>query len=122
MKEAVVNEVKLIPDLPVDDVLHEIRRLGREGDISQRAIGYYLRDLTRRNAFPPGFISAAHWAARKLGRDVKTLRRMERVAEPAHGRFATLSSLPRARRRLLTGTARRITGDRIAEIGDTWPS
>ena len=58
--------IELVAGLPRDDLLQKLYFHNRQGEISQRALGYYLLDMHRRGEFRPGFRSAAHWAEEKL--------------------------------------------------------
>ncbi len=57
---------ELVRGLPRRELLERIRFHHRQGEVAERALGFYLLDMERRKAYRPGFESAADWARRQL--------------------------------------------------------
>ncbi len=83
------NTVRLVGGLPKNELVEKLLFHHRQGEIAERALGFYLLDMQRRREFRPGFQSAACWAAEKLGieqadRLVLTAERIENLPAIDH--------------------------------------
>jgi hypothetical protein len=86
----------LVSGLPTEELVRRVHFHARQGEISHRALGFYLRELQTQGTFRPGFESVAHWAAAKLEIDLKLVQELIRIA-------AKLDKLPRIDRAFSRG-------------------
>jgi hypothetical protein len=82
--------LKLIPGLPRRELIEKIHFHHRQGEVAERALGFYLLDMQRRRLFKPGCHSAAHWALDRL--DLKRADKLIKLAE----RMEVLPAIDRA--------------------------
>src|SRR5512139_1520856 len=59
--------MQLVPGLPRRELIEKIHFHHRQGEVAERALGFYLLDMERRREQGAGFPRAAHWAKKKLG-------------------------------------------------------
>ena len=90
------NALELVAGLPRKELLATIRSHHRQGELAERALGFYLLDMERRKAFRPGHASAGEWARRNLD-----LRRADKLILLAK----RLEELPRIRKAFDEGDA-----------------
>jgi Holliday junction DNA helicase RuvB len=75
------RKVRLVSGLPTRQLFQEIHHHARHGDVSNRALGFYLLDLERRHEHQtPGAVSAVDYAVGALGRNPDEARDLLRVA------------------------------------------
>jgi Holliday junction DNA helicase RuvB subunit len=60
-------KMELIPGLPRKELIEKIHFYHRQGEVAERALGFYLLDMERRREQGATFPRASHWAKKKLG-------------------------------------------------------
>jgi hypothetical protein len=83
--------LELVAGLPRRELLETIRFHHRQGELAERALGFYLLDMERRKAFRPGYESASEWARRTLDLTVPIS-----VGHPGFGRLRGLDTALRS--------------------------
>ena len=58
--------IGLLAGLPRKELVEKIYFHHRQGEVAERALGFYLLDMQRSGAFRPGHRSAVDWARRHL--------------------------------------------------------
>ena len=59
------NKLELIPGLPKRELVERLHYHQRQGEISDRAVGFYLHDMDKRKMYEP-YENAAEWARNHL--------------------------------------------------------
>ena len=59
------NKLELIPGLPKRELVERLHYHQRQGEISDRAVGFYLHDMDKRKMYEP-YQNAAEWARNHL--------------------------------------------------------
>jgi Holliday junction DNA helicase RuvB len=78
------RKVRLVKGLPRKRLLQAIHYHAWHGDVSDRALGFYLADLDERREYQPDSVSAVKYAEEALGRDPReasALMRMSKALE-----------------------------------------
>ena len=60
-------DVDLVGGLPRRELIQRLHYHRRQGELAERAIGFYLLEMHRGRTYAPGARSAAEWARRHLG-------------------------------------------------------
>ena len=58
--------IELVPGLPKKELVERIHFHQRQGEVADRALGFYLLDMQRRKEYRP-FKDASQWARKHLG-------------------------------------------------------